>query len=243
MIQTIFRSSCFFLFFMLYFLGLGASELLACDDVGLGAWDWNRCFSLTRIILWVGSCFLAWWISMEIIFPMLLDYLPGRTSWFNSIIGLVIVLIAIDLIGSLLFTYFGFTYGWRNVTHLSADGRPVTYLVWHESVEWASILALLWFSAIVISLPVISISFSSSYIVPKGAFAWSVAIFIFLLVGFFDFFFGALGSELRFTTSHFFPAQWVWLNIHWKWLGVLILGMLISSVVYLIFRGPREASI
>jgi len=231
-----------FLLALLLF-GFNAPNLLACDDVGVGVWDWSRCYSLTRLLLWAGTCFLAWWFSMEMIFPMLLDYLPGRTSLFSSIIGLVLVLLAIDLIGTLLFSYFGFTYGWRNVTHLSADGRPVSYLVWHENVEWASMLALLWFSAIVISLPVIAISLAGNYILPRAAFAWSIAIFLFLVVAAFDFFFGAIGDDLRFTTSRFFPAQWVWLNIHWKWLGMLMVAVLVSGITYLALRGPREASV
>ena len=228
---------------VLLFLGFNAPNLLACDDVGVGVWDWSRCYSFTRLLFWAGTCLLAWWFSMEIIFPMLLDYLPGRTSLVSSIIGLVLILLVIDLIGTLLFSYFGFTYGWRNVTHLSADGRPVSYLVWHESVEWASMLALLWFSAIVISLPVIAISLAGNYILPRAAFAWSIAIFLFLGVAAFNFFFGAIGDDLRFTTSHFFPAQWVWLNIHWKWLGMLMAAMLISGATYLALRGPREASV
>lgn len=230
-----------FLFAML-FLIFGSPFVSACDAVGVGPWDWTRCWSMTRIVLWLGALVAAWYFAMEVVFPLLLDYSPGNSPWFGSIVGLVLTLFLVGLLASLVFTYFGLTYGWSYVTHLSADGRPVTYLVWHERVEWASLVMLIWFMGLALWLPVFFIAMSNTCALPRACFAWSLGIFAFLMIASFDFCFGAMGTELRFRTHQIFPAQWVWLNIHFQWVGLLALGILFSGLVYFVLRGPKETA-
>lgn len=229
-------------FVVLFFVLLLNPGIVNGCEQNVGPWEWNRCWSFLRIMLWLGTCAIAWWVSMELYFPMLLEYVPGRVSWLRGILGLITFLFIANLFFSLVFSYFGFTYGWRAVTHLTADGRPVTITVWHENIEWSAVIGILWFSLLAFSVPVLFLSRSVGSPWPKAAFAWSLGIFIFMVLGAFDLFFGSLGAELRYSTSRFFPASWVWFNIHWPWLSILVIGLFLSVVFHFIFSGKRETS-
>jgi hypothetical protein len=78
---------------------------------------------------------------------------------------------------------------------------------------------------------------------PRDAFGQALAFAVLLTVCSFLLFFAWLEDELRPAGNplHLFPSSMTWLNLHGRWLGILVLGIVAALLIMLLIRHREPA--
>ena len=226
----------FLLFIVASFLLL-TSNLIACEP-DAGAFDWARCHSLLRYSALAALGIVSWLFATKIYFPSLLrSFYPGDSgSPFRLLNTALILFVFLLFIG---FMFMGMNNGWEKVTYLKGSGKGNEALnsIVVGDFEWSTLVFLAVAFLLAFNLPFYIFSRK-----PMGSdiYYYSIYMFVFLWLFSYIVLFAGFGTEWRERPSTFFDKNWIWLNLHWRWLTLVLVFFLLSPFYFIVMKSKKR---
>ena len=127
----------------------------------------------------------------------------------------------------------------KKITYLKASGKGNEALnsIVVGDFEWSTLVFLTVAFLLAFNLPFCIFSRK-----PMGSdiYYYSINIFVFLWLFSYIVLFAGFGTECRERLSTFFEKNWIWLNLHWRWLSLVLDFFLLSQFYFIVMKSKKQ---